>query len=239
MKDSRFEETITEIESNAKRLLEDAIVLKNNKRHQSSCSIAILAIEEAGKACLLKWHHDGLLKQKLKLKEVLSHTTKQKIISTFLMIVSYNKALIELFEDESNIKIITSNVANENFDENPIVDLLKKIIDPRNNEIYESVLDKVTETSNLSICAEHGALDWIKQLGFYTDIDENFITVKLNKDFMLDESDAKYFIEVAKESISVIRKNKMHPIMASIYQNNKTLNRLNIVKTPGNKQSPD
>ena len=118
------QESIAAIESNAKRLLEDAKLLQKNDRYRTSFSIAILAIEEAGKACLLKWQDDGLLKNKLNRKDVLSHKSKQRIFATFIFIDSLLRAIIELCDDKECMQKIFSNNSEINNDENPAKYLL-------------------------------------------------------------------------------------------------------------------
>lgn len=65
---------------NAKRLLEDARLLNEHKRHASAFALAVLALEEIGKAILQKW-------------DLLGHTSvhshKQRAVSSLLFVDTY------------------------------------------------------------------------------------------------------------------------------------------------------
>lgn len=122
------QESIKAIELNANRLLQDAKLLQENDRCQMSYSLAILAIEEAGKACLLKWQDEGLLKEKLNRKDILSHKSKQRIFATFIFIDALLRAIIELCDDEESMEKIFSNNSEIKNDENPAKYLLKQLL---------------------------------------------------------------------------------------------------------------
>ncbi|MCH8846557.1 MAG: AbiV family abortive infection protein [Proteobacteria bacterium] len=216
-----IEDSIQSIELNAKRLLEDAKLLQENGRYKTSFSISILSIEEAGKACLLKWGKDGYLNEKLKRKDILNHKNKQKIFSTFVFIDSFLRAILELCDDEEWMSKVFNEYKVDKNGQNPAKHILKELTKEENKNYFELVCKKAGEKAHsLSITVESGGLDWLKQSGFYIDIDENLELVKAQQEFSIE--DASEIIEFAERSISMIHKSDpLHVAMAAAYQANK------------------
>jgi AbiV family abortive infection protein len=65
---------------NAKRLLEDAKLLNEHRRHASAFALAVLALEEIGKAILQKWDLLG---------HTAVHSHKQRAVSSLLFMDTY------------------------------------------------------------------------------------------------------------------------------------------------------
>jgi AbiV len=66
---------LSRIRRNAKRLLRDAVLLTDNKRHASAFALAVLGLEEIGKVILKRW---GLSNNS-------GHLNKQLAVSSLLM----------------------------------------------------------------------------------------------------------------------------------------------------------
>lgn len=213
------QKTISEIESNAKRLLEDAKLLQTNDRHQSASSIAVLAIEEAAKTCLLLWNKEGYLNSPLKAKELLSHANKQRILVTFVFVDALMQEIINYLDDDENIKKLLENNKDKK------INIVRQFVKPGNEIHFENVLKNAYgKFGNLSIFVESGALDWFKQSGFYTDINEQLEIQKPPNEFSIKSSnESDEFIELAELGISMIHKHEVvHRAMAAVYQTKTT-----------------
>ena len=77
---SMLSDTVDQIRQNAIRLREDAELLYQNGRYESAVSLAVLSVEEAGKACLVRWKEDGFLKEELGPHIRRFHFQKQRIL---------------------------------------------------------------------------------------------------------------------------------------------------------------
>lgn len=79
---------------------------------------------------------------------------------------------------------------------------------------------KASESAhNFTICVESGGLDWLKQSGFYIDIDEQFNLIKPKEEFVIDVDAVSEIIEFAERSLSMLRKSKpIHAAMVASYE---------------------
>ena len=55
-------EVVRTVLENARRLLSDAELLFENERYRSATALAILSMEEAGKACVIRWREEGFIR---------------------------------------------------------------------------------------------------------------------------------------------------------------------------------
>ena len=75
-------DTVAAIVKNAQRLLDDARLLAANGSYRTAESLAILSMEESGKACLVHWKLKGYLTTDIK-EELRGHLDKQKVLRAY------------------------------------------------------------------------------------------------------------------------------------------------------------
>lgn len=81
--DSMVSEIVEAIYQNALRLLADAQLLYDKERFESATALSVLSMEEAGKACLVRWKEEGRLQGDLGAHVRQSHFHKQRIFLLF------------------------------------------------------------------------------------------------------------------------------------------------------------
>jgi len=72
---------VRDIIANAERLYADAIRMRTLGSHRTASSLFILAMEEAGKACLLRWVDHGYDRDKIFKELATGHIEKQLVYS--------------------------------------------------------------------------------------------------------------------------------------------------------------
>lgn len=186
---TQAEETITVIISNAERLLNDAIILKDAGSYRTSMALSILALEEVGKACLVKWKADGYISRDI-IKDIRSgHVSKQRILGVY----HWAKAIKDVVDNQKNKKLSQGQ--------------LEKLARKKSHKASIYTIHR----------AETGLYDGMKQMGFYTDIDDDLTVLDLQRDFKA--SDANFHISEAKEALGIIEASPiMHQVMADLYE---------------------
>jgi AbiV family abortive infection protein len=182
------------IVTNAERLLADARILNEKNSFASAVSLSVLSMEESGKACLLKWHHMGLLRRDIR-KEIRSgHINKQRIFGAY----NFAKAVLDSAFFDSSGKPIVPNVDDE------------AVIERAAKAGYES-------GASLMFIAEAGLLDFVKQRGFYVDLDDS---LEISEPFgQLQQKDAARHIREAELALAMVRSpDQLHRGMAAIYE---------------------
>ena len=80
------EKQLTLILANANRLIRDAELLAQHRRYASAFALAVLGLEEVGKALLKYWESDGLWKDApLPKKELSLHMRKQSAVACMMI----------------------------------------------------------------------------------------------------------------------------------------------------------
>lgn len=180
---------------NAERLLSDAILLADHGSYRTAESIAVLSMEEAGKACLVHWKRSGLLKGPIELF-LRGHIDKQRILNSYRAV----KAIlsdddVELRNDPLPTMVYTGR-------DKQIKETLYKVL-------HEKINDHV-------ISVESGITDLFKQGGFYTDItDELDIAMPILE---YSKADFGKLLSLATEAIEMAKADdKIHYLLSVIY----------------------
>jgi AbiV family abortive infection protein len=82
--------SVQAIIKNAERLLQDAKLLADNTSYRTAISLAVLSIEESGKACLVHWIKEGYLPKSKSAELSSGHIDKQRILSAYLISKALN-----------------------------------------------------------------------------------------------------------------------------------------------------
>src|SRR3981081_1143610 len=102
-----MDEVVLAIMDNAHRLLMDAKILEIRGRYQSAVSLAIVSLEESGKAGLVLWKREGLIPRDIFKDISTGHIFKQRILGTYF----FTKAVYETaFFDADGQDIVPENV---------------------------------------------------------------------------------------------------------------------------------
>jgi AbiV family abortive infection protein len=78
--------TLTAVLENAERLLRDADILAAAGSYRTAVSLAVLSLEESGKACLIRWKTDGHLKRDISREICGGHIDKHQIFGAYKMV---------------------------------------------------------------------------------------------------------------------------------------------------------
>jgi hypothetical protein len=170
--------TVEQIYRNAIRLLEDAELLYRNGRYESAVALAVLSLEESGKACLVIWKEEGLLKGDLAPHIRYAHFHKQRIFYCYRYAKETIEALEELYSDPARAPKLDDPASFNSEDErvNHVVMSIRKSIRALadDDDVIATMSKRVFgKTRQLAAQAEFGILDQIKHFGFYKDVDEN------------------------------------------------------------------
>lgn len=158
-------------------------------------SLAILSMEEAGKACLIKWKADGYIKRDI-MKDIRSgHVAKQRILGVF----RWAKAIKDVVDGQKNRNL-------------------------RQSRLEKLAQKRVHKKSMMTIHrAETGTYDGIKQTGFYTDIDDDLSVMMPYDSF--SKADADFHIAEAFGALKIIESPAvMHSVMADLYESGEVHN---------------
>jgi len=184
-------ESVAAIAANAERLLTDAKLLATNGSFRTAIALAVLSIEESGKACLALWTKDGHLPSSAaSLKR--GHINKQRIFGTYRKLKAIN----------SVGKVVEKRDAGDYAHEPSLVKDFARTLD---------------EHARLPVAkADFGLLDHFKQAGFYVDLNERLEVVQPGVVFDQDwfdmvEEDTTECLEMVRSSATD------HKIMAVLY----------------------
>jgi len=160
----------TVIAENAVRLLEDAKHLQGHSSHRTATSLAILAIEEAGKACYVRWLEDGLIPH-TDFHPRLTHRDKQSLLLAFFFFQSALKALEVYYEDHTK---------HPSFDGIDLAALSAKEaartiwrahVNSANDDLSDFVVEYCCKNGGKHMFyADMLVFDYVKQAGFYEDV---------------------------------------------------------------------
>ena len=174
---------------NSRRLLDDAVILRDAQSYRTAISLAILSMEETGKACLVKWKFDGHIKRDIT-KDIRSgHVSKQRIFGVY----HWAKAIREVVSSQKNPRLRQSRL--------------------------EKMARKKAQIASIPIIhrAETGLYDGIKQLGFYIDIDDDLSVMQPFDIF--NKANADFHISEARTAMTIIdAADIMHSVMADLYE---------------------
>jgi AbiV family abortive infection protein len=167
--------TVEGIHQNALRLLADAELLYLNDRYESATALSVLSMEEAGKACLVRWKEEGRLKGDLAKHIRQSHFDKQRILYCYHWAKETLLAIANYYEDGSRVPKLEKRREDFESSSDYFRYIWRSMLLPKNDEdlisfLSERVYDK---TDKYAYTAETGIIDTFKQIGFYKDIDEN------------------------------------------------------------------
>src|SRR5258705_6046432 len=141
-----MDEVFIAIVLNAQRLMLDAKLLAAHGSFQSAVSLAILSLEESGKACIVRWKRIGLITRDISKDLYVGHIPKQRILGAYHFV----KAAYE--------------VAFFDKDGNPVEP-------PDNDETVERAAKAGYKSGGRMIFfAESGALHFLKMAGFYGEL---------------------------------------------------------------------
>jgi AbiV family abortive infection protein len=143
-----MDEVVETIIANAERLLADAMTLAKAEAYRTATSLCILSFEESGKACLVYWQKAGFITDAA--EQLRQHADKQRIFISYRTIVAINK--------------IGTLVPIEDGDE--AIDFTDQAAFKRFEEEYHRETHQDVAISNT------GFNDYLKEHGFYTDIDD-------------------------------------------------------------------
>jgi hypothetical protein len=79
----------------------DAKILESRGRYQSAVSLAVLSLEESGKACLVRWKRQGLITRDFFKDLHTGHIFKQRILGTYF----FTKAAFETVFSEDGKEV--------------------------------------------------------------------------------------------------------------------------------------
>jgi AbiV family abortive infection protein len=194
-----MESTIREIISNAERLYADGIRMAALGSHRTASALYILSMEEAGKACLLRWVDHGYDKEKIFKELSTGHIQKQLVYLAYV----YLKCLRAVAD------IVPTSIDQKKFDfRSKVGDNLREALA---KEIYKrSYYHNGTLRS--------GLYDHVKQSGFYTDVASDFT---ITKPAFKDGSIYRFLEEDARDAIVMAREDQLtQSVLAAMYFNN-------------------
>jgi len=191
-------DSVATIIENAERLLAEATLLAENGCYRTAISLAVLSMEESGKACLVLWIKAGHLATSEATELKLGHINKQRIFGTYRTLKAINAVGKVVPKAELSLaaygRCSTSTLGFK-------------------RELSKA-LRKHAFVPNAQ--AELGLLDHFKQAGFYVDIDEKLEVVSPAVEY--NEDWFNMVADDAKESLEMVRSDaNEHKIMAVLY----------------------
>jgi AbiV family abortive infection protein len=178
------------VTENAIRLLEDAKVLFHARRFGTCLALAVLAVEEAGKAILLRD-----LEQGAQNKDTRAHIGKQAKAASHLVAHAF---LDRLSDAGYEVKHIST-----------LVDWQKAwLLTTAAAAAQEKIVEEIARDSGFrQICEilrkiKNGDLNKAKQRGFYVDVGANLELI--NDPSTVSETEARPILKLAEEAIEII-----------------------------------
>jgi AbiV family abortive infection protein len=192
---------LEELAGNARRLLADAELVFERGSHQTATSLAILALEEAGKYFQMKWAADEKAPaRRTPERGPKAHRSKQATIASFHAADAAINAIKEILrglglpEDEASIQKFVTIIRNRD----------DEIGRDSSAALTAFVAGKMAtdEKAKLMRFAHRGLIDRIKQQGLYVDIDkEGKVTSSPNS---LTAADAEEWMGHARDAIAML-----------------------------------
>jgi AbiV family abortive infection protein len=191
-----MDEVVLAIMDNAHRLLMDAKILEGRGRYQSAVSLAILSLEESGKACLVRWKRGGLINRDIFKDLHTGHIFKQRILGTYF----FTKAAFDaVFLDTNGQPVIPED----------------------SDAVFERAAKAGYDGSaRMMFYAESGALDFMKMAGFYVDLNDKLEVISKGGD--IEAGDAARHIRDAETAFEMAgAPERLHRGMAAVYESSK------------------
>jgi AbiV family abortive infection protein len=191
-------ESVNIIIHNAERLLRDAKTLAGQSSYRTAISLAVLSMEESGKACVVCWVHDGHMKPEVAHEILRGHIGKQRIFAAHRAYVAITSIGHIVQKENVPAALLPAAVSHDaTFRQQLAKALHEKARVPKKS-------------------AELGLTDYFKQIGFYTDVDEKMRVVDSAIPFTQEwytmvAEDADEALVMAKADATT------HHIMAIIY----------------------
>lgn len=205
------------IYENSIRLLHDAELLLENGRYPTATTIAILAIEEAGKFIIKRQKLAFNISNTEKYR--ITHKRKHSPLGEFYWewgvyeVFTQEFEKFKLFLEENKNDDLYKQIQNKSGGE--AVEFMKAIMfeTPEEVENYVRTNFRYKEKLNLIEDADSGEIERIRQSGIYLDIDEHYNP--LNIPANIDKGQASEWVEQARVTISymgmwksILKKNK-------------------------------
>lgn len=135
---------VAPIVENAARLLADAKIMLEAKSYRTATSLAVLAVEEIGKACLVYWKLHGF--DDLSNQQIIkaSHIQKQRVLAAYYF---YKESMPIM---EAGAEDMTGK------------ELVHKMMETAPSKFF-----------TIETAVKTGAFDTVKQLGFYVDLNDD------------------------------------------------------------------
>jgi AbiV family abortive infection protein len=180
---------------NAERLFKDAEILAAAGSYRTAISLAVLSLEESGKACLVRWKKEGHIKRSIDREIRSGHIDKHLIFGAYRMVLAV---------------LSVGKIVKRGEDDTPTDHAFVEII-------TKALHDKAMIPRGT---VETGLLDHFKQDGFYIDLDVNLEAVAPSVPY-----DAEWFnmiAEYSREALEMARADSFtHQITAIIYNANR------------------
>jgi AbiV family abortive infection protein len=143
-----MDQVVETIIANAERLLADARTLADAEAYRTAIALCILSFEESGKACLVYWQKAGFISDAS--EQIRQHTDKQRIFVAYLTITAINKVG----------RLV------------PVADH-PEAIDFKDETAFKAFQEAYYREAGQDIVSNNAGInDYIKEHGFYTDIDD-------------------------------------------------------------------
>jgi AbiV family abortive infection protein len=211
-------EVVHTVVENARRLLKDAELLFENERYRSAAALAILSIEESGKACVIRWREEGFISRNIQKDIRHFHFHKQRVLCCFLFSEEILVASEEYYDVPSNIPKIEKKKNEFETEKEYLTYIWQKFVDRDNKDYLEFIAERSAKRAfEYALFVETGTIDSFKQHCFYTDIDEN---LALHLPFGApDRDDAEECLSLAKTAVGIpLRSLMLQKMMAAVYE---------------------
>jgi AbiV family abortive infection protein len=198
---------------NAGRLLADAQLLLENNRSATALAVAILSIEEVGKAVMYRWSSDAEFRHDE--RQYGFHKVKQAVASTLLIGKDVFQVMVEHFDH------LVSRVREIEDGSPEFCELVQRfaaelvvISSPEFEEKTAEALAKSTSTL-ISGWADSGVVDKLKQGCLY--VDEAAVRHGRSP-FSIDHALAEFFVQRAKSVLRVADNPYMMTMARAVYR---------------------
>jgi AbiV family abortive infection protein len=185
-------ETARKVIANAERLYADAIRMRTLGSKRTASSLFILAMEEASKACLIRWIDLGYDRGKILEELANDHLQKQLVYLAYI----YTKCLKEVGT------LVPAKTAKE-------VAIKQKAEDIR--EALAKAIARRTPYYSGSLLT--GLYDHVKQAGFYTDVKDD---LSIAEPAYKDGSIVHHLEEDARDAIAMAREDNLTLAMTAL-----------------------
>lgn len=138
---------------NARRLLRDAQHLAGQRSFRTAIALAVLSIEESGKACAVRWLETGSMRKNEADALLRGHIGKQQVFAAYRVFKAISSVGSIVRQEEVPDQVLAS-------------------ID--RDQLIEDMAEAISKNHVHIRASELGLLDHLKQTGFYTDLESDF-----------------------------------------------------------------